>query len=88
VKSSHFTREDLRLCLNDNNIDCRPLWKPMHQQPVFADAPYYGKDTSARLFDIGLCLPSGSNLTITDLERIVSTIYDYVGMPHLIKNSI
>lgn len=88
VKSSHFTREDLRLCLNEHNIDCRPLWKPMHMQPVFADAPYYGNDTCERLFDIGLCLPSGSNLTITDLERIVSTIYDYVGVPHLIKTSI
>jgi dTDP-4-amino-4,6-dideoxygalactose transaminase len=88
VKSSHFTREDLRLCLNDNNIDCRPLWKPMHQQSVFADAPYYGKDTSDRLFDIGLCLPSGSNLTITDLERVITTVYDYVGVPHLIKTSI
>lgn len=88
VKSAHFTREDLRLCLNESNIDCRPLWKPMHMQPVFADAPYYGKNTCERLFDIGLCLPSGSNLTITDLERIVSTIYDYVGVPHLIKTSI
>lgn len=88
VKSSHFNREDLRLCLNEHNIDCRPLWKPMHMQPVFADAPYYGKDTCERLFEIGLCLPSGSNLSITDLERIVSTIYDYVGVPHLIKTSI
>jgi dTDP-4-amino-4,6-dideoxygalactose transaminase len=88
IKNRNFTRESLRLYLNGNNIDCRPLWKPMHLQSVFADAPYYGKDTSARLFDIGLCLPSGSNLTITDLERIVSTIYDYVGVPHLIKTSL
>lgn len=88
VKSNNFTREDLRLCLNEHDIDCRPLWKPMHMQPIFADAPYYGTDTCARLFEVGLCLPSGSNLTITDLERIVSTIYDYVGVPHLIKTSI
>jgi dTDP-4-amino-4,6-dideoxygalactose transaminase len=88
VKNSNFSREDLRLCLNENNIDCRPLWKPMHLQPVFADAPYYGRDTSERLFEIGLCLPSGSNLTITDLERIVSTVYDYVGVPNLIKTSV
>jgi dTDP-4-amino-4,6-dideoxygalactose transaminase len=88
VKSNNFTREDLRLCLNEHNIDCRPLWKPMHMQPVFADAPYYGKDTCERLFEVGLCLPSGSNLSITDLERIVSTIYDYVGVPHLTKTSI
>jgi dTDP-4-amino-4,6-dideoxygalactose transaminase len=88
VKNPRFTREDLRLCLNEHDIDCRPLWKPMHMQPVFADAPYYGKNTCERLFEIGLCLPSGSNLSITDLERIVSTIYDYVGVPHLIKTSI
>jgi dTDP-4-amino-4,6-dideoxygalactose transaminase len=88
VKSNNFTREDLRLCLNEHNIDCRPLWKPMHMQPVFADAPYYGKDTCERLFEVGLCLPSGSNLTITDLERIVTTIYDYVGVPNLTKTSI
>lgn len=81
VKVPNFTREDLRLCLTGNNIDCRPLWKPMHLQTVFADAPYYGDDISARLFDIGLCLPSGSNLTETDLERITTTLYDCVGVP-------
>jgi dTDP-4-amino-4,6-dideoxygalactose transaminase len=87
IKNRHFTREELRLCLTSNNIDCRPLWKPMHLQSVFADAPYYGKNTSARLFDIGLCLPSGSNLRVTDLDRIVTTIYDFVGMPQLVKNA-
>lgn len=85
VKNPNFTREDLRICLNASNIDCRPLWKPMHLQTVFADAPYYGKDTSARLFDIGLCLPSGSNLTVSDLDRITSTIYDYVGVPRFVE---
>jgi dTDP-4-amino-4,6-dideoxygalactose transaminase len=81
VKNDSFNREDLRLCLNENNIDCRPLWKPMHMQPVFADAPYYGEGISERLFDVGLCLPSGSNLTPADLDRIVSSIYDCVGVP-------
>jgi len=81
VKVPNFTREDLRLCLTANNIDCRPLWKPMHLQSVFADAPYYGADTCERLFDIGLCLPSGSNLTKADLERITTTVYDCVGVP-------
>jgi dTDP-4-amino-4,6-dideoxygalactose transaminase len=87
IKNRQFTREQLRVCLTSNNIDCRPLWKPMHLQSVFADAPYYGENTSARLFDVGLCLPSGSNLTVTDLDRIVTTIYDFVGMPQLVNNA-
>ena len=88
IKNRNFTRESLRLSLNGNNIDCRPLWKPMHLQSVFADAPYYGKDTSNRLFDIGLCLPSGSNLTVTDLERIITTVYDHVGVPRSIATAL
>lgn len=63
-----FNREDLRLMLLDKNIESRPLWKPMHLQPVFKDFPYYGNKVSENLFNDGLCLPSGSNLT--DLERI------------------
>lgn len=65
-----FDREDLRLAFLEENIETRPLWKPMHLQPVFASAPYYGKKTCERLFDNGLCLPSGSNLTDADRERI------------------
>lgn len=68
------TREDLRLALLEDNIESRPLWKPMHMQPVFADAPYYGSDIAEKLFDNGLCLPSGSNLTDEELERIASKI--------------
>lgn len=63
-------REAIRQALEAANIEARPLWKPMHRQPVFADAPYYGGGVAERLFDIGLCLPSGSNLTEADLERI------------------
>ena len=65
-----FDREDLRLAFLEENIETRPLWKPMHLQPVFASAPYYGEKTCERLFDNGLCLPSGSNLTDADRERI------------------
>jgi dTDP-4-amino-4,6-dideoxygalactose transaminase len=65
-----FTREDLRLVLESDNIESRPLWKPMHLQPVYAGCPFYGDGTSERLFDRGLCLPSGSNLTAADLSRI------------------
>lgn len=65
-----FTREDLRLKFLEDNIESRPLWKPMHLQPVFAEAPYYGKKVAEELFGNGLCLPSGSNLTDEDRERI------------------
>jgi len=68
------TRETLRLALEAENIESRPLWKPMHLQPVFADAPFYGDGTSERLFEQGLCLPSGSNLTDEDFVRIFAVI--------------
>lgn len=68
------TREDIRLCLDKENIESRPLWKPMHLQPVFAQCPYYGETCAETLFDQGLCLPSGSNLTEDDLQRVISLI--------------
>ena len=70
------TREELRLALNEENIESRPLWKPMHLQPVFADAPYYGTNVSEKLFENGLCLPSGSNLTDEDRHRIAKVMTD------------
>ncbi|HJF70968.1 MAG TPA: aminotransferase class I/II-fold pyridoxal phosphate-dependent enzyme [Butyricimonas virosa] len=75
-KEAGFTREDVRLALDGENIESRPLWKPMHLQPVFKDAPYYGNGTSERLFEIGLCLPSGPTLTDEDVERVAKVIYD------------
>lgn len=71
-----ITREDVRLHLEKDNIESRPLWKPMHLQPIFKDTPYYGDGLSERLFESGLCLPSGSNLTTLDLERVVSKILE------------
>src|SRR5690606_1977815 len=68
------TREDLRLAFLEDNIESRPLWKPMHLQPVFADAPYYGERIAEQLFENGLCLPSGSNLTDTERERIAAVV--------------
>lgn len=65
------TREELRLTLEAQNIESRPLWKPMHLQPVFAGCPYYGGMVSESLFERGLCLPSGSNLTDDDRNRIL-----------------
>jgi dTDP-4-amino-4,6-dideoxygalactose transaminase len=73
-KTNGKTREDIRIALEKENIECRPLWKPMHLQPVFADAPFYGDGTSEKLFEDGLCLPSGSNLTDKDLYRVVDAI--------------
>ena len=68
------TREDIRLKLEAEDIETRPLWKLMHLQPVFVDAPFYGNGTSERLFDIGLCLPSGPTLVDEDIKRVVETI--------------
>lgn len=66
------TSEDLRLALELQNVESRPLWKPMHMQPIFEKYPYYGNRISENLFKNGLCLPSGSNLTDEDLSRIKS----------------
>ena len=71
-----ISREDLRLKLIKANIESRPLWKPMHLQPIFKDSPYYGDSTSDKLFELGLCLPSGSNLTCEDKDRIKESILE------------
>jgi dTDP-4-amino-4,6-dideoxygalactose transaminase len=64
---------DLRLALEAVNIESRPLWKPMHLQPIFASYPYYGSDV-AELYSDGLCLPSGSNLNGGDDQRIAESL--------------
>lgn len=68
------TPDQLRLGLEQANIESRLLWKPMHTQPVYADAPYYGGTVSTDTFDRGLCLPSGSSLTDSDIQRVCDTI--------------
>lgn len=73
-KTGGITREDIRLKLAAHNIEARPLWKPMHLQPIFAKAPYYGGNVAEKLFQDGLCLPSGSNLTEEDLGRVVDVV--------------
>ena len=72
-----FTSTDLRLELEKSNIESRPLWKPMHLQPIFKTAPYYGSDISEHLFKNGLCLPSGSNLTLDDKNRIKKAVENF-----------
>jgi dTDP-4-amino-4,6-dideoxygalactose transaminase len=73
-KTKGITRETLRLALEAENIESRPLWKPMHLQPIFSSYPYYGGTIAEELFKNGLCLPSGSNLTDIDRERIGAVI--------------
>ena len=69
-----ITREDVRLALDADNIESRPLWKPMHMQPVYEGTKFYGTGVCEVLFDQGLCLPSGSNLTDEDFNRIIKTL--------------
>ena len=67
-------REAVRMAFEAENIESRPLWKPMHLQPIFAEYPYYGNNVAESLFEKGLCLPSGSNLTDEDRTRISQVI--------------
>jgi dTDP-4-amino-4,6-dideoxygalactose transaminase len=70
-------RESLRLVFEAANIECRPLWKPMHLQPVFEKYPYYGNKNAETLFEKGLCLPSGSNLSEDDRKRIAAVVREF-----------
>ena len=72
-----INREALRLAFDKENIESRPLWKPMHLQPIFSNYPYYGTDISETLFKKGLCLPSGSNLTDVERNRIKKVIINF-----------
>lgn len=74
LTSSYEMRERIRYALLEDDIESRPLWKPMHMQPIFETSPNYSDGTSEDLFERGLCLPSGSNLVDEDLERIVTII--------------
>jgi dTDP-4-amino-4,6-dideoxygalactose transaminase len=73
-KSGGIDREQVRLIMEQNQIDSRPLWKPMHLQPVHKDAIFFGTGVCEKLFEQGLCLPSGSNLTDEDFERIFKVL--------------
>ncbi len=72
-----FTNEELRLELEKENIETRPVWKPMHLQPVFADRECIGGAVCAEIFAKGLCLPSGSGMTDADLDRVAGAILHY-----------
>ncbi|MES2808145.1 MAG: aminotransferase class I/II-fold pyridoxal phosphate-dependent enzyme [Bacteroidota bacterium] len=80
VKTNGVTRETIRLALEKDNIEARPLWKPMHLQPVFEHYPAYVNGVSEQLFDGGLCLPSGSNLEAEDINRVIKIILNCFGV--------
>ena len=79
TNTNGITAETLRVALDAENIESRPLWKPMHLQPIFSTYPYYGSNVAQNLFENGLCLPSGSNLTDKDRERISMVIKSVFG---------
>lgn len=81
AKTGGVTREDVRLALERHNIEARPLWKPLHLQPVFERFPYYGDGLSERLFDTGLCLPSGSSLDDEAFGRITDVLRSVLPTP-------
>jgi len=70
------TREDVRLALEAENIESRPLWKPMHMQPVFAECEVIGGGVAEKLFDLGLCLPSGTAMSEADIGRVAEVVYN------------
>ena len=76
-KAKGIDREALRLAFEAANIESRPLWKPMHLQPIFEQYPYYGSNVAETLFEKGLCLPSGSNLTDEERVRIKKVVFDF-----------
>ena len=73
------TREDIRMSLREHEIESRPLWKPMHLQPLYAGAPYHGVGVDERLFEQGLCLPSGSDMTDDQQDDVINCIHQLIG---------
>lgn len=81
-EQSGTTREVLRLALDRENIESRPVWKPLHLQPAFRDCRALGGAVSERLFDRGLCLPSGSSLSQSDRQRVVDVVRGVIESRH------
>ena len=73
--NAKLTPDEIRIALNNENIETRLLWRPMHMQPIYNDAPYYGGNICEKLFEQGLCLPSGSSLTDDDINRVIEKIH-------------
>ena len=75
---NNISPNDLRIKLESDNIETRLLWRPMHMQPIYKSAPFYGNGTSESLFNKGLCLPSSSCLSNNDIERVITSIKKYI----------
>lgn len=75
-KTAGVSQEDIRNHLSDQNIESRPIWKPMHLQPLYKGVPFFGNKVSETLFEKGICLPSGSNMTDEDRDRVLQTILE------------
>ena len=73
-------REDVRLALEELNIEARAVWKPLHLQPLYRGAPTVGGQVAERIFERGLCLPSGTALSGEDQERIIETVLQATGL--------
>jgi dTDP-4-amino-4,6-dideoxygalactose transaminase len=78
-ETSGTSPDQVRLALDERGIEARPVWKPMHMQPVFRDCPALGGDVAAKLFATGLCLPSGSNLTDDDRTEVADIVAGLIG---------
>ena len=79
LENSSITPTDIIEALDKENIEARPIWKPMHMQPIFKDYPFFnhndeGASVSEELFNTGICLPSDSNMTREEQERVIKTI--------------
>lgn len=72
------TPDELRVFLLERGIETRLLWRPMHMQPVFSEAPFYGDNCAERLFESGLCLPSGSILSDDEINKVIDTIIEAI----------
>ncbi len=79
-KITNCNRETIRLALLNEGVESRPLWKPLHLQPIFENCKFYGKSIAENLFEHGLCLPSGSNMTMMQKNRIKAILQNVLGV--------
>jgi dTDP-4-amino-4,6-dideoxygalactose transaminase len=84
IKSNRISPTAIIKALTEENIEARPLWKPMHLQPVFSTAPFYGRSISDNLFEKGLCIPSGSNLSEKNLAFVADNIKKCIALPQIV----
>jgi dTDP-4-amino-4,6-dideoxygalactose transaminase len=85
IKTKGVNRNDIRIALVEEDIVAKPVWKPLHQQPVFTKYPVYSNSLSDRVFDMGLCLPSSSHLTQRELTKVVDIIKRRLRQPYTIS---